>query len=90
MKQIILWNESGRLAYSRSGISNQNQNLKMCVLFKQMERGYSKLFPREEMTAKLGRSTFNHFSPYHYYFALPTNWSHIPFCHKVQTHQVQF
>ena len=57
------------------------------ILFNVTERGLRKLYPLElSMDVRFGRSTFNHFESFHYYFALSTNMNHRLF-HQVQIHQ---
>ena len=51
-------------------ISVQNFNILSIVT----EQGYSKLNPSELIKdVRFGRSTFCHFEPFHYYFALSMN-----------------
>ena len=57
------------------------------ILSNVTERGYSKLYPLELMDVRFGRSTFNHFEPFHYYFALSTNMMNHLF-HRVHLHRV--
>ena len=47
------------------------------ILSNVTERGYQKLSPPELiMDVSLGRSTFNHFQSFHYYFALSMSMNH--------------
>ena len=40
------------------------------------------------MDVRFGRSTFNHFKSFHYYFALSTNMMKQNLFHKVHNHRV--
>ena len=48
------------------------------ILSNVTERGPWKLFTSELMDVRFGRSAFNHFQSFHYYFALSTNRNHHP------------
>ena len=57
------------------------------ILSNVTERGFKKLNPSELMDVRFGRSTFNHFKSYHYYFALSMNMNH-DFFLQVHLHRV--
>ena len=46
------------------------------ILSNVTERGSWKLYPREIMDVRFGRSTLNHFESFQYYFALSMNMNH--------------
>ena len=64
---------SGSLTFRRFGISNTINIQYSEVLSNVTKRGYWKLNPLDIMDVRFGRSTFNHFESFHYYFALSTN-----------------
>ena len=57
------------------------------ILSNVTERALQKQKYLDLMDVRLGRSTFNHFKSFHYYFALSMNMNH-HFFHKVHIYQV--
>ena len=57
------------------------------ILSNVTERGYWKHHPSNLMDIRFGRSIFNHFESFHYYFALSMNMNHHHF-HEVQIYRV--
>ena len=74
----ILLNESSSLTYwHRFGISNYN----LYSIFWSTYQCHQNMDQRNYilqnwLDVRFGRSTFNHFEPFHYYFALSTNMNH--------------
>ena len=61
------------------------------ILSNVTERGYSKLHPSELiMDVRFGRSTFNHFESFHYYFALSMNMNHLSISHILHHNRVKW
>ena len=75
----------GRLTFWRFGISKYDQYSE--ILSNVTERGYSKQYLSELIDVRFGRSTFNHFKSFHYYFALSTN-TYQQLLHLVPLHRV--
>ena len=59
------------------------------ILSNVTERGFEKLHSTELMDVRFGRSTFNHFKSFHYYFALSMNKNNHIF-HKVHYYRVEW
>ena len=58
------------------------------ILSNVTEWGYLKLYFLELMDVRFGRSTFDHFESFHYYFALSTNMMKHVLFHKVHIDRV--
>ena len=76
----ILLNESSSLTFwNRFGLSNYNPYSLFWSTYQcHQNKDHRNSILQNWLDAWLGRSAFNHFEPFHYYFALSTSMNHHP------------